>query len=199
MKHPDGIWPTCTNKCTNAFLQAKCRASMRPVTYNVNAQLIRGTGMVRSGECSCKAGQSGVCAHVGALLLTLVNVREACTPHTCEWKAATCNVKVEPQRCEAIRIYNPEKDVREKCRPYTGIYSAGPKVDPGVFVKYLLDALQSCNSDCALYLTLRAKPGNISDFLSLFDIQFNFADTVTLTGVDTRGTFQKFCSTSQAD
>ncbi len=26
----------------------------------------------------------------------------------------------------------------------------------------------------------------------LFDIQFNFADTVTLTSVDTRGTFQNF-------
>ncbi len=123
--------------------------------------------MVRSGECSCKAGQSGVCAHVGALLLTLVNVREACTSHTCEWKAATGNIKVEPQCCEAIQIYKPEKDIREKCRPYPGIYSAGPKVDPDAFVKDLLDAMDSCNSDCALYLTLRDKPGDISDFWSV--------------------------------
>ena len=106
-----------------------------------------------------------------------MNVREACTSHTCEWKAVTCNFKVEPQHCEAIRIYSPEEDVRERCLPYPGAYSAGPKVDPNAFVKHLLDAMESCNSDWALYLTLRAKPGDISDFLSLFHVYLDTFQT----------------------
>jgi hypothetical protein len=103
-----------------------------------------------------QSGQSGVCAHVGALLLTLVSIRGACTSHTCEWKAATDGgVKLAPQCCCNIRIYNPVNDAEEKTRPYPGVYQAGPNIDNNSFVEDLLDAMANCNSDCALYLTLR--------------------------------------------
>ena len=186
----------CDGSNETIFIRSKCKASMRSLNYNVTVGLFGETGMVQSGECSCKAGQSGVCAHVGALLLTLVNIKSACTSHICEWKAASDGgLKIEPQRCCDIRIYNPEKDVEEKIKPYPDVYQAGPKLDNNAFVDLLLDAMADCNDDCALYLTLRGKPGDILDFLVIYQVEFNFSDKVSLSSESVQETFSKFVST----
>jgi hypothetical protein len=178
-----------------SFIRAKCQASMKDAQYSVTVCLVTETGMVQTGECTCKAGQSGVCAHVGALLLTLVKICDACTSQACQWKAApTGSIKLDPQQICDIRIFNPEKDNIAKHRPYPGIYSAGPTVDPGVFVEDLLDAINTCNSDCALYRTMRGTPGDISSFLSLFDVPFSYRDSVDLTCDSIQQVFQDFTS-----
>ena len=68
-------------------VRAKCQASMKDLQYSVYVYIITETGMVQTAECSCKAGQSCVCAHAGALLLSLVKICEACTSQSCHWKA----------------------------------------------------------------------------------------------------------------
>ena len=51
-----------------------------------------------------------------------------------------------------------------KRRPYPGVYNAGPVVNAGASVRDLLDGMETCNSDCALFLTLRRTPDDISSF-----------------------------------
>ena len=67
------------------YFRAKCKASMRNAVYSVTVCLAGQTGMVLRGHCSCKAGQSSICCHVGALLLRLVKMKEACTNLLCPW------------------------------------------------------------------------------------------------------------------
>ena len=57
-----------------------------------------------------------------------------------------------------------------KRRPYPGVYNAGPVVNAGAFVRDLLDEMETCNSDCALFLTLRRTPYDISEFLDIFNV-----------------------------
>ncbi len=57
-----------------------------------------------------------------------------------------------------------------KRRPYPGVYNAGPVVNAGAFVRDLLDGMETCNSDCALFLTLRRTPDDISEFLDIFNV-----------------------------
>ena len=63
-----------------------CQASMKDLQYSVYVYIITETGMVQTAECTCKSGQSGV-FDAGALLLSLVKIREACTSQSCQWKA----------------------------------------------------------------------------------------------------------------
>ena len=179
----------------SSFVRANCQASMKNEQYSITARLVTDTGMVQTAECTCKAGKSGVCAHVGGLLLTLIKIREACTSQSCQWKAApTGTVDLEPQLVCDIRIYNPEKETIVKARPYPGVYSAGPAVDTDGFVTDLLNAMETCNSDCALYLTLRGTPGDIDSFLNLFEVPFSYCDEVDLTCDDVRKEFREFTS-----
>ena len=107
--------------------------------------------MVLSGECSCKAGQSGVGSHSGVLLLTLLNTKDVCTSQHCDWKGpATNQVDIESEFFRNIRIFNTEKDQDQnaKSRPYPGVYTAGPKVNPTSFVNGLLDTMSSFNTEC---------------------------------------------------
>ena len=67
-------------------VRAKCQASMKDLQYSVYVYIITENVMVQTTECTCKAGQSGVCAHAGALLLSLVKIREACTSQSCQWE-----------------------------------------------------------------------------------------------------------------
>ena len=76
-------------------VRAQCQPSMKAAPYKTQARIAE-TGMVQGMESTCKSGQSGVCSHVGALLLSLVKIRDACTSQTCQWKAApTGNVHLE--------------------------------------------------------------------------------------------------------
>ena len=75
------------------------------------------------------------------------------------------NVQLEAQQFCDIVIYNPERATAVKHRSYPGVYNAGPVVNAGAFVRDLLDGMETCNSDCALFLTLRRTPDDISEFL----------------------------------
>ena len=116
-------------------VRAKCQASMKDLQYSVYVYIIIETGMVQTAECTCRAGQSGVFAHAGALLLSLVNIREACTSQSCQWKAPhdQCGVR-GTQFCDIV-IYNPERATAVKRRPYPGMYNAGPVVNAGPFAR----------------------------------------------------------------
>ena len=173
-------------------VRAQCQPSMKAAPYKTRARIAE-TGMVQGGECTCKSGQSGVCSHVGALLLSLVKIRDACTSQTCQWKAApTGNVHLEPALSSAMKIYNPEKDALIKSRPYPGVYNAGPAVDGDAFLKDLLDGMATCNSDSALYLTLRSTPGDITDFTSLFEVDRCLCDHVDLSANTNQSLFESF-------
>ena len=77
-----------------------------------------------------------------------------------------------------------------KRRPYPGVYNAGPVVDAGAFVRDLLDGMETSNSDCAWFLTLRRTPDDISEFLDIFNVPFCYADSVQL--ADVKDTLQEF-------
>ena len=110
-------------------VRAKCQASMKDLQYSVYVYIITETGMVQTAECTCKAGQSGLCAHAGSLLLSLVKIHEACTSQSCQWKVPPMtNVQLEAQQFCDIVIYNPERATAVKRRPYPGVYNAGPVV-----------------------------------------------------------------------
>ena len=76
-----------------------------------------------------------------------------------------------------------------KRRSYPGVYNAGPVVNAGAFVRDL-DGMETCNSDCALFLTLRRTPDDISEFLDIFNVPFCYADSVQL--ADVKDTLQEF-------
>ena len=177
-------------------VRAKCQASMKELQYSVYLYIITETGMVQTAECTCKAGKSGVCAHAGALLLSLVKIREACTSQSCQWKAPPpppmTNVQLEAKQFCDIVLYNPERATAVKRRPYPGVYNAGPVVNAGAFVRDLLDGMETCNSDCALFLTLRRTPHDISEFLDIFNVPFCYADSVQL--ADVKDTLQEFAT-----
>ena len=166
---------------------------MKDLQYSVYVYIITETGMVQTAECTCKAGQSGVCAHAGALLLSLVKIREDCTSQSCQWKAPPMtNVQLEAQQFCDIVIYNPERATAVKRQPYPGVYNAGPVVNAGAFVRDLLDGMETCNSDCALFLTLRRTPDDICEFLDIFNVPFCYADSVQL--ADVKDTLQEFAT-----
>lgn len=47
--------------------------------YSLNVCLGRKFGNIFNARCNCKAGGTGLCAHVGALLYTLVKTKDSCT------------------------------------------------------------------------------------------------------------------------
>ena len=79
-----------------------------------------------------------------------------------------------------------------KRRSYPGVYNAGPVVNAGAFVRDLLDGMETCNSDCTLFLTLRRTPDDISEFLDIFNVPFCHADSVQL--ADVKDTLQEFAT-----
>ena len=65
-------------------------------------------------------------------------------------------------------------------------------MNAGAFVRDLLDGMETCNSDCALFLTLRRTPDDISEFLDIFNVPFCYADSVQL--ADVKDTLQEFAT-----
>ena len=65
-------------------------------------------------------------------------------------------------------------------------------MNAGAFVRDLLDGMETCNSDCTLFLTLRRTPDDISEFLDIFNVPFCHADSVQL--ADVKDTLQEFAT-----
>ena len=61
-----------------AFFKSKVKASMTKYKlYRTRVSLRKETAGVRSGYCNCKAGATGRCKHVGALLFTILDFVES--------------------------------------------------------------------------------------------------------------------------
>ena len=69
------------------YITSKCKPSMRDTVivndgkvtqhYTLHVTMIKKTGKIEGGLCNCKPGDSGVCSHIGGLLLTLVKIKTA--------------------------------------------------------------------------------------------------------------------------
>lgn len=81
-----------------------------------------------NAKCNCKAGGAGLCAHVGALLYTLVRTKESCTSYECTWdRLRPLQRKSSPARVCDITFTKTENETQSnKVRPYPGVYQAGP-------------------------------------------------------------------------
>ena len=60
------------------FLESKVKALMtKNKLYQTRVSLRKETAGARSGYCNCKAGATGRCKHVGALLFTILDFEES--------------------------------------------------------------------------------------------------------------------------
>lgn len=151
-------------------------------------------------HCNCKAGLSGVCSHVGGLLLVLSNIKTACTSVECRWDRPPRRPdgNLQPQRVEDIILINTENvDKRPPKKAYPGTYQAGPCNDPDAFLSDLLKGLGDANPGCVLYQTLCAKPANVDNILNKFSIDFQFVDSVDLTSQICKEQFDIYIETLQ--
>jgi len=107
-------------------IRAICKPRMRQTVsvgegkvahnYSVSVVLVKRTGKIEEGRCNCKAGKSGLCSHVGGLLFTAVDVKNACTSKPCEWMKPTTSNKPTPQRLENIQ-FSFNEDAPQKTLP----------------------------------------------------------------------------------
>jgi hypothetical protein len=148
------------------YFKAICRASMRDAQYNVTVCLASPTGMVLRGYCTCKAGQSSVCCHVGALLFRLVKMKEACTNLLCPWlEPRNPSTKLTPQRFRDIKLVNTTNSTNPpSVKPYPGVYRASACNDPDQFLKDLLEGLGDVNPTCVLYQVMCSTVDDIEPF-----------------------------------
>ena len=81
--------------------------------------VLKKTGLIFSVYCDCKAGSSGLCAHVGALLYTLVKTKQSCISHECQWdRPKPIQRKPSPKRVSDIKFVKTDKEQRvEKVKP----------------------------------------------------------------------------------
>lgn len=143
---------------------------MKKGRYLVTALLYSDTAMVVGGECGCKVGLIGYCAHIGGLLFRLVHLKNSCTSKLCEWNQPTLK-EVEPQLLKSIN-WRPGKD-EAQYKPWSDDYQAGPckkaEEHDALFCRDLLQSLKEVNKDCALFQSLQSNPCDINDFIEIYD------------------------------
>ncbi|XP_063397961.1 uncharacterized protein LOC134708342 [Mytilus trossulus] len=178
------------------YIKSKCLPSMKQSVsigtsgmtakfYSLNVCLGRKFGNIFNARCNCKAGGAGLCAHVGALLYTLVKTKDSCTSSECTWdRPRPLQRKPSPARVCDITFTKTEKETQtKKVRPYPGIYQAGPikEIQNETFLDDILKGLENAYPQCVLYQTLRFENANIDPFLELFYPDYMFCDFVSLT------------------
>ena len=100
-----------------SHLRSTCVPSMKDGLYYMTVSVIKKTGCIYSGICTCKAGQAGTCSHIGALLIRLMHLQDPCTSRLCSWSEPRNVVSSKiPARVEEIFQNSPEKSVR----PFAG-------------------------------------------------------------------------------
>lgn len=93
--------------------------------YSLYVRLVKSTGHILSAYCNCKAGEAGLCAHVGGLLFTLVRMKNACTSQECRWdRPRPVPRKPSPKCVCEIKFTTPESSVESKTRPYPDTFQA---------------------------------------------------------------------------
>ena len=185
------------------YVKANCKPTMRQRVsfegkvgsfYSLHISIAK-TGYVNSGYCNCKAGVSGLCSHIGALLLTLSNLANpSCTSSACAWKEPKVARPPSPKRWEEINFMNTEKKAVSgmQVRPYPGVFQAGPCDDPDAFLTQILEGLSAVNPTCVLYQTMCPLSGNIDMFTTQFDNHFSYHDQVDVTSSVCQAEFRQF-------
>ena len=76
--HVQKVKFNATSRQHVCFFESKVKASMtKNKLYRTRVSLGKETAGVRSGYCNCKAGATGRCKHVGALLFTILDFVES--------------------------------------------------------------------------------------------------------------------------
>lgn len=121
---------------------------------------------VHSAVCTCKAGLSGVCSHVGGLLFTLVKIKNSCTSQVCQWqRPRKITNPPSPKKLADLQFFKTDgadKEIPQK--PYPGIYQAGPCNDPDKFLADVLNGLKTACPSSVLYQTM-SDAVNINEIL----------------------------------
>ncbi len=153
---------------------------MKDKVYTVVICINKEFCSVQSSNCTCPAGQSEVCCHVGALLYYLVNVRTACTNKGCTWVQPDDKHSETIKRFCDISIVNTVDKAESSIKPYPGVYRAGPCADPDQFYKDVIAGLGEVNPDCVLYKVMCKTVDNIDPFVNVYTPNHCFSDSVDL-------------------
>ncbi|XP_069134924.1 uncharacterized protein [Argopecten irradians] len=195
------------------YVKAECLPSMRTSVqvgnlgksakhYNLNVCLSKKSGYIIQAFCNCKAGTAGLCAHVGALLYTLVKTKDSCTSNECKWDRPRPIIrKPSPKRVCDISFRKTEKESGNlKTKPYPSIYKAGPCQDDGdLFLSQLLDGLESIYPECVLYKTMRMVQTDISAFLDMYLPPFMYRDSIDIHSEECMVVFRSFLDNISLD
>lgn len=179
---------------TYCYIRCNCMPSMRQNVmignhgktvefYFLHICVQKTSGYILQAACNCKADAAGLCAHIGALLYTLVKTKKACTSNECRWEhPRPLQRKPSPKRDIDISFYKTDKENPiEKVKPYPGVYQAGPCGEDGEsFLQEILNGLKNIYPQSVLYQTLTTEPADISYFLKLFIPDFMYADHMNL-------------------
>ena len=191
---------------TYCIIKGKCKPSMKDEVqvgsskmakhYELHIFLIKNTGRVESGKCNCKAGLSGLCSHIGGLLLTAVNIKNACTSQSCQWLRPQTPLKLEPTRLRDIQFTT---DSSAPVKPYPDVYRAGPCADPDVFYNDIMAGLAVHLPQSVLYQTMNPKVTDVSDIIKKYEPPFRYADSVDLNSNVCQAEFRNFTESLEVD
>ena len=121
------------------YIKANCKPSMKNTVqvgnagqlsissvYTLNVRLTKLTGHIISAYCNCKAGEAGLCAHVGCLLFSIVRMKNACTSQGCTWdRPRAVQRRPSPKRVHEVRFHSATTN-----RPYPDTFQASACKDP---------------------------------------------------------------------
>lgn len=184
------------------YIRGKCKPSMKEVVnvgvhgqqtqnYTLHVVLIKSTGKIESGHCNCKPGLSGLCSHIGGLLLTLVEIKEACTSKGCAWLKPQTDLQMKPKRLEDIRFTT---NGEATTKPYPDTYQAGLCKDPDTFLCDIMAGLKVANPNSVLYRTMDPDITDLSDITSKYQPPFMFTDSVDLNSMVCQSEFRTFAA-----
>ena len=184
------LYHPISDDSTFSYFKADCKPSMRECAYKVTV-CISSFGIVETGYCTCKAGPSAVCCHVGALLLYLLMMKDACTNIGWSWTKPQVSGASSPKRFVDVPIVNTANTTElPPVKPYPGVYKAGPCQDPDQFLQDCLGGLGAVNSTCVLYKVLCDTVSGISSFTSVFEPAYMYPNSVDL--LDKSEVFSQF-------
>ena len=130
------------------------------LVYTLNACQKKLTGHIISAYCNCKAGEAGLCPHVGSLLFSIVRMKNACTSQECTWdRPRAVQRKPSQKRVHEVRFHSATEN-----RPYPDTFQASACKNPNTFLEDLMDGLGDINPGCVLYKNSNSKSVDVSSF-----------------------------------
>ncbi|XP_052809849.1 uncharacterized protein LOC128238216 [Mya arenaria] len=183
------------------LIKAKCKPSMKELVtvecgqlaryYSLHAVLIKSTGRIEGGKCNCKTGLTGLCSHIGGLLITVVQIKNACTTKGCEWLRPQTDLQLKPQRLRDIKFSSNEE---APIKPHPEVYQAGPCQDPERFLEDIMAGLGKVYPQSVLYQTINPEITDVSDVISKYKPPFKYDDSVDLSSTVCQSEFRNFAA-----